>query len=1013
MNQSPRSQIRIAKQVLGLAATKPEDQVRKGIVSLLESLSVECEVSYRTDGGPADIYLPRRRVIVETKQVGLATNPERPQSRASRESPKQQLDRYLRAEIGYEVRALAVEEGVDKPWIGIVTDGKIWHVWRYAHVEEPIGTSVVRDFSPQTPEALITFLKQFVEIELIGKPWIPSNPRPLFEPRLDELREIYARLTGAAARRTKTKLELWLQMLRTSSMEPAGVMAQQRLFVAHSFLVLLARGVIHALSNPQTTPDVERLLADGFVSWVIDSHRGRQWASNLLIEICQYEWRRRPGDVLKPLYENFVDENDRKDFGEFYTPDWLAELLVNQVCDEKWCEEAVETAQSALRNSRDLKGVGVLDPTCGSGTFLYHAAIRLLSSPVLSDYTDANKAAVVCSLIHGIDVHPVAAEISRATLLRALPCNPPRGLADIQIHEGDALLVQGDEESSVFRVFDDSFWLQTPQGVDVLLPRSFVSRPDFSDDLRRLVAAASQGQALPKDIAEALPVAEREAIYECHQQFIEIVQQEGNSVWAWYIRNLAGPYRLSERKVDRVVANPPWVKMAKVQAQRRKRALEKFAQKPEVNLWSGGRQAPHFDIAQLFVKRVRNLYLTNPGENPGGWLVKKSALNAGSWKKFRLWHQSICTQTLDLEAVRPFGSGDARRCCVLFECRRSSLVDTSNSKLVATMTEGKSPLPYEPLSAVWDRLSFDVEEPEIPRVQSKYVDIKGHPLFRQGATVTPKVLAVVEQFDRLASERVHVVTARSQQQPWRQLDPQQGEFPSHWLRSLLVSKAVLPFSTFAGRPQYAIVPTDEKGNLSNQAASTSRSWQDFDLVYREYKGEGTHTPRSLIAQIDYGSKLSSQLTVSGKTRNMVVYPSSGDIMRACRVCPDNYLIDATLYYFVCKSVAEATYLIAILNAPCLVRAFARSRDSGRDFHLHPWRRVPIEKFDKTNANHTMLGKLAVNAERVVTQWLNERHESVGPGQEALSKMIRGLLADVGIAQQIDEIVREILPDQSS
>ena len=90
--------------------------------------------------------------------------------------------------------------------------------------------------------------------------------------------------------------------------------------------------------------------------------------------------RRRPGDVLRPLYEQFVDERDRKAFGEFYTPDWLAEFIVREICDDAWCETAVAKALAARQQGVDLEGVGVLDPTCGSGTFLYHAVTRILAS---------------------------------------------------------------------------------------------------------------------------------------------------------------------------------------------------------------------------------------------------------------------------------------------------------------------------------------------------------------------------------------------------------------------------------------------------------------------------------------------------------------------------------------------------------------------------------------------------------------------------------------------------------
>ena len=83
-----------------------------------------------------------------------------------------------------------------------------------------------------------------------------------------------------------------------------------------------------------------------------------------------------------------------------------------------------------------------MDPTCGSGTFLFHAARRILASPASEGLPPAKQAAAVSMLVNGIDVHPVAAELARATLLRALPAPPPDGEASLRIYQGDALLAR-------------------------------------------------------------------------------------------------------------------------------------------------------------------------------------------------------------------------------------------------------------------------------------------------------------------------------------------------------------------------------------------------------------------------------------------------------------------------------------------------------------------------------------------------------------------------------------------
>jgi type I restriction-modification system DNA methylase subunit len=59
-------------------------------------------------------------------------------------------------------------------------------------------------------------------------------------------------------------------------------------------------------------------------------------------------------DVLKILYESLIDRQERHDLGEYYTPDWLAAKI----------------ARHAVERPIEQR---VLDPACGSGTFLFHA----------------------------------------------------------------------------------------------------------------------------------------------------------------------------------------------------------------------------------------------------------------------------------------------------------------------------------------------------------------------------------------------------------------------------------------------------------------------------------------------------------------------------------------------------------------------------------------------------------------------------------------------------------------
>ena len=74
--------------------------------------------------------------------------------------------------------------------------------------------------------------------------------------------------------------------------------------------------------------------------------------SGLLLELERFDIDAIDEDVLKDLYQELVHPEVRKLLGEFYTPDWLAEKMVIETLD-----------------ADPLKSV--LDPACGSGTFLF------------------------------------------------------------------------------------------------------------------------------------------------------------------------------------------------------------------------------------------------------------------------------------------------------------------------------------------------------------------------------------------------------------------------------------------------------------------------------------------------------------------------------------------------------------------------------------------------------------------------------------------------------------------
>ena len=865
-----------------------EADIRNRICRLLDEFGFDEYHSEYRAGGRAEIILPRLRTIIETKARGGADAPQVPG--AGGESPFQQLDRYLQHEIA-KVRQTVFGDESDRRWIGILTDGRVWHRWSYEHRDGPAAQSEDEERRFASGRELAAWLHTVLDGEAVGRPWIPGNPAAIFREDEAALRDIFDRLRGRQLRETGARVELWRDMLRSSGMEPETEAGRNRLFAANSFLIALARGVVRFMSHPNEAADPEQLLGEGIASWIVQSHAGRQWATGVLGRIGGYDWRQRRGDVLRPLYEEFVGARDRRDFGEVYTPGWLAEILVRETLDDDWCAHAILAVDREDLTGTRADGIGVLDPCCGSGTFLYYAVRRLLTHPSLANRPEGDQAAVASRLVCGIDIHPVACEFARATMLRALPCEPPGGTAALRVYNGDSLLLRSaGQDDSLFQPRNGGIAVLSPGGREIILPGDLVSNPKFNELIAEMVNEACDGRDMPARACLAVSDAEdREMLRRSYRSLREIVAEEGNSVWGWFMRQIVGPYQISRRRVDRIVSNPPWVKMSTIQRRERKERLRQFAL--DNDLWQGGRHAASFDIAQLFVKSCRDRYLVEGAT--AAWVVKHSAIKGGNWAKFRRWRGEAVAlgQTLDLEDARVFGGGDARKCCVLIDYRRSSM-DPDASVLRAVCRNG-NPEAGATVADAEDMIEWTVPAAPLPEGASGYLGE-----FRRGAEIIPHVLAIVNQARRNGGY-AEVETCRSRQAPWSDVNPRNVRVPVGWLVPLLRSNDLLPFAAAPGVRDRAILPLDIDGRLLGyEDARREDGWRELDDIYAEYRGAAQGTPRNLLANLDHRGKLSRQLPLPqnlNAARDMVIYPTSGDIMRACRLRAGETLIDTTLY----------------------------------------------------------------------------------------------------------------------
>lgn len=374
----------------------------------------EIAVQYPSGDGPIDVYC--RNVVFEAKKQGK-TQDVRIKSDGSTETPQEQAIRYLNA----LTQRPTLFDDSDISWRACVTDGKEWSFYSYDRGQNSLTLlHELRLTSLESDDVLLSYLYDFVNRTAKLPPptgdqtWADDLAAPFVK-----LAEDYQDTVGY-----QIKISLWRDLLRGAFITPPNdPKAERDLFARHTMLVVVARAVAETLWHndliPVDSSALHESLAKGFAAWLLDAADtdGEQTLDNLLAEVNRFDWSLAGRDTLKDLYHVIIPANIRHDFGEYYTPDWLARAVCEEVLDPEWRKETVDLAVSG-----GLEGPAVLDPSCGSGTFLYHATQLLLDEAAthaaLKDSPEA-QVEVVNGLVAGIDLHPVAVELAKTTKMSA------------------------------------------------------------------------------------------------------------------------------------------------------------------------------------------------------------------------------------------------------------------------------------------------------------------------------------------------------------------------------------------------------------------------------------------------------------------------------------------------------------------------------------------------------------------------------------------------------------------
>ncbi len=167
----------------------------------------------------------------------------------------------------------------------------------------------------------------------------------------------------------------------------------KELFFTHTYLVWLMRVIRHVFFE---MPSLGKYSQDDIFSWIWNNSDLANEFIQLLMENVSSIFRLETvdGDLFKDLYEDLINKGLRVRRGEYNTPDWLAQLILNRV----------------LSRYTKLVPPRIIDPACGTGTFLFHAARRIVQ----------RWGSIEPENLVGIDINPVMVEIAKTNYLLAI-----------------------------------------------------------------------------------------------------------------------------------------------------------------------------------------------------------------------------------------------------------------------------------------------------------------------------------------------------------------------------------------------------------------------------------------------------------------------------------------------------------------------------------------------------------------------------------------------------------------
>ncbi|MEE4207835.1 MAG: N-6 DNA methylase [Parvularcula sp.] len=898
------------------------------------------------------------------------------------------------------------ESETGQRYVGLATDGSVFRAYEMRD-DELVRLS---EHKPKAAEPFATpvWLEGVVAI----KDSLPADAMNIIA-ELGRSSTAYGRASGLLRKawdrlkdqpEPRLKRQLWEQHL---ALVYGKALDSDDLWIQHTYLVCVAKAIAAAaLTGDMVSPrdllsgapfqaaGINGAVESDFFDWVLDDPDGEATVRKIVIHARRFDLSQIDVDLLKVLYECLIDPEKRHELGEYYTPDWLAARVTRH-------------ALSKPQTDR------VLDPSCGSGTFLFHA-IRQKRQALHAAGVPADQVAMRCvETVHGIDVHPVAVIIARVTMLLALgqDLRDRAGSISVPVFLGNAMQwdVRRDEHDLVVDVPHEKD--SGKKGGKMLrFPLSICADGAMLDRIVAQMHEASEAGESGLRFKSRLdhlgvPAAEHVTLRTTYETYDALRRAGRNHIWGYVARNLSRPVALSDGAgMDVILGNPPWLSYRFMSAALKKRFKDASIAR---GVWveaDEGRLVTQIDLSGYFFANALDLYLRDGGRI--AMVLPLAAMTRGQFARFRTgaWNevQAAFTEAwvLDNQSIQPLFRVPT---CVLFARKAKVAVPVPDRALAFF---GRPPRKDASETEIEGRVR--VFETDAPGVVSYAAGSPYRNRFRQGATLVPRVLCYVERapVGRLGGDaKAPVVRSLpSMHAPWKNVESLQMPVEVSMLRTAYLGSSIGPFRVLE-QPE-AVVPVTDEGDVlaakGAQARGLDRTAKWLKVCEQIWKEHSANT----MTFKERRRGLSEQFPVAPLR---VVYAASGTKFAACVLRNERAVIEHKLYWLAADTEDEAHYLAAILNSESVRGRVAHMQSRGeqgaRDIDKLPFT-LSIPRFDAHEELHQRLAAAGREAETVAAAVLLEEGIAFTTARTA----IRTALRDDGVAGRIDGLVDELLGD---